>query len=220
VRVHQTLRNFELFAEFSDTALNCIADVIVPRTYTPDALIVVEGDPCDAAYFVVSGEVQVYRMSPQGRQQVLVRLGPGQAFNTVPIFESNGENRASAVALTDVTLFAVLKDDFRRVIHTCPDLAMVILRDFADRLTHLTDLVEDLALRSVRGRLARFLLQQADGKQLTQRWTQDEIAAHLGTVRDMVGRSLRSLTDANLIRIDRGRIVLLDRDALEVEAET
>lgn len=220
MRVLQTLRNFELFAKLSDTALHCIADVIVPRTYAPDTLIVVEGEPCDAAYFVVSGEVQVYRMSSQGRQQVLIRLEPGQSFNVVPIFESHGENRASAVALSDVTLFAVLKDDFLRVIRTCPDLAMVILHDFADRLTHLTNLVEDLALRSVRGRLARFLLQQANGRQITQRWTQDEIAAHLGTVRDMVGRSLRSLTDAGLIRLDRGRIVLQDRDALETEAES
>ena len=72
----------------------------------------------------------------------------------------------------------------------------------------------------MRGRLARFLLQQADERQITQRWTQDEIAAHLGTVRDMVGRSLRSLTDAGMIRLDRGRIVLLDRDALEIEAES
>lgn len=79
--------------------------------------------------------------------------------------------------------------------------------------------MEDLALRSVRGRLARFLLQQADGAAVTQKWTQDEMAAHLGTVRDMIGRSLRALTDERMIRIDRGRVVLLDRAALEVEAQ-
>lgn len=219
MRVLETLRQFDLFAHLSNTALERIDDVIVERTFAPDTLIVVEGDPCDAAYFVASGEVQVYRMSSQGRQQVLVRLGPGQSFNVVPVFEANGEARASVVTLTDTTLFVVRKDDFLRTIHTCPELAMVILRDFASRLTHLTDLVEDLALRSVRGRLARFLLQQADGEHLTQRWTQDDIAAQLGTVRDMVGRSLRSLIDAGMIRIERGRIILQNREALELEAE-
>ena len=217
---HQPLRKIELFAGLPESALSCIADVIVRRTYPSGTLIVIEGAPCNAAYFIAAGAVQVYRMSPQGRRQVLARLGPGQAFNTVPPFQSDGANQASVTALTDVTLYAVLKDDFLRVIRACPELSMVILRDFADRLVHLTDLVEDLALRSVRGRLARFLLQQADGQHNTQRWTQDEIAAHLGTVRDMIGRSLRAMTDAGLIRIDRGRIVLLDRETLENEVQS
>lgn len=217
--IPQSLRDIQLFADLTDSALNCIAEVVIQRTYATDTLIALEGDPCDAAYFVVSGEVQIYRMSPQGRHQVLVRLGPGQAFNTVPLFQPNGTNRASATALSDVTLYAVRRNDFLRVIRTCPELSMVVLRDFASRLTHLTDLVEDLSLRSVRGRLARFLLQQADGEHITRRWTQDDIAAHLGTVRDMVGRSLRAMVDAGWLRMERGRIVLVDRKALEEEVE-
>ena len=217
--IPQSLRTIQLFAELSDNALNCVAEIAIERTYTSETLIILEGDVCDAAYFVVAGEVQVYRMSPQGRHQVLVQLGPGQAFNTVPLFQSDSTNRASATAITDVTLYVVPKDDFLRAIHTCSELSMVILQDFASRLSHLTDLVEDLALRSVRGRLARFLLQQADGKHITQRWTQDDIAAHLGTVRDMIGRSLRAMVDAGWLRMDRGRIALLDRKALEEESE-
>lgn len=222
-RVH-TLRDIQLFASLfqsalSESALVCIAGVVTPRAYPAETLIVVEGEVCEAAYFIIAGNVEVYRMSFQGRQQVLARLGPGQAFNTVPLFQSDGRNRASAVARTDAILYALLKEDFSRALRDCPDLALVILQDFADRLTHLTDLVEDLALRSVRGRLARFLLQQADGAAVTQKWTQDEMAAHLGTVRDMIGRSLRALTDERMIRIDRGRVVLLDRAALEVEAQ-
>lgn len=197
----------------------CLANTITPRTYRAEALIVVEGDPCEAAYFIIEGTVEVYRLSSQGRQQVLVRLGPGQAFNTVPLFQAEGRNHASVVARTDVTLYALFKHDFPRALRECPDLALVILQDFADRLAHLTDLVEDLALRSVRGRLARFLLQQADDAAVTPKWTQDEMAAYLGTVRDMIGRSLRALTDEQMIRLERGRIVLLDRAALEAEAQ-
>jgi len=102
-----------------------------------------------------------------------------------------------------------------------------MLREFANRLDHLTNLVEDLSLRTVRGRLARFLLEHApagpsettNASGVTLRWTQDEIAAHLGTVRDMVGRTLRSFGDAGLVRMDRQRIVLLDREGLEAEVE-
>lgn len=203
----------------SDSALSCIAGIAVPRMYPAGTVIVIEDEPCEAAYFIIAGNVEMYRTSPQGRQQVLARLGPGQVFNTVPFFQSGRHTQASAVARTDVTLYALLKQDFSRALQTCPDLALLILQDFADRLAHLTDLVEDLSLRSVRGRLARFLLQQADGTAITQKWTQDEMAAHLGTVRDMIGRSLRALIDARMIRLDRGRIVLLDRDALEAEAQ-
>ncbi len=213
------LHNIQLLAPLSEGALACIADIVVPRTYPAETLIVVEDEPCEAAYFIVAGNVEVYKMSSQGRQQVLARLGPGQAFNTVPLFQSGGRNHASAVALTDVTLYTLLKEDFPCALRDCPDLALVILQDFADRLAHLTDLVEDLSLRPVRSRLARFLLQQADGSAVTQKWTQDEIAAHLGTVRDMIGRSLRSLTDEQMVKLDRGRIVLLDRAALEAEAQ-
>ena len=214
------LYDVQLFASLSESALACIAGIVVPRGYPAETVIVVEGEPCEAAYFIIKGDIEVYRTSLQGRQQVLARLEPGQAFNTVPLFQSSGRNHASAVARTDVTLYALLKRDFPRALRECPDLALVILQDFADRLTHLTDLVEDLSLRSVRSRLARFLLQQADGTTITQKWTQDEMAAYLGTVRDMIGRSLRSLTDEQIIRIDRGRIVLLDRAALEAEAQS
>jgi len=79
--------------------------------------------------------------------------------------------------------------------------------------------VEDLSLHTVRGRLARFLLEQAETDETTRRWTQEEIAAHLGTVRDMVGRTLRAFADAGLVRMERQRIMLLDREGLEAEAQ-
>ena len=150
---------------------------------------------------------------------MLTRLGPGQAFNTVPPFHPQGVNHATVEALSPVTLYAVAREDFRRLVGECAELALAILQDFADRLDHLTNLVEDLALRTVRGRLARFLLEHADSIQAARNWTHDEIAANLGTVRDMVGRTLRAFADAGLVRIERQRIVLLDREGLETEAQ-
>jgi len=161
-------------------------------------------------------------------------LGPGQAFNTVPPFQPQGINHATVQALTAVTLYVVTCGDFRRLVEECGELALAIVQDFADRLDHLANLVENLSLRTVRGRLARFLLEHAstarlsastglgeavDAVQVARNWTQDEIAANLGTVRDMVGRTLRAFADAGLVRIERQRIVLLDREGLEAEAQ-
>jgi CRP/FNR family transcriptional regulator len=162
--------------------------------------------------------VQIFRLSPAGREQILMNLDPGEAFNIVPLFEPQGFNHASARALSAVMLYLLRKEDFLHLVETCPDLAMSVLKDFAGKLAHLTGLVEQLSLHSIRGRMARFLIEQADG-QLAGHWTQDEIAAHLGTVRDMVGRTLRAFTDAGFIRRSRNRIILLDRAALEAEAE-
>ena len=234
--IAQALRRISLFAGFSDDALARVAGVAIRRTYAPGETIILEGDPCQAAYFVAEGQVRVYLLSPGGREQVLVRLGPGQAFNTVPPFKPHGVNHATVEALTSVTIYAITCEDFQRLVGECPELALAILQDFAGRLDHLTNLVEDLSLRTVRGRLARFLLEHAstepsgrasgrglsgtaDAGQVTLRWTQEEIAAHLGTVRDMVGRTLRAFADAGLVRMERQRIRLLDREGLEAEAQ-
>ena len=214
----QALRRIPLFSSLSDDALARLARVVYARAAAPGETIIFEGDPCEAAYFIAEGQVRVFRLSRSGREQVLARLGPGQTFNTVPPFQPDGINHATVEALTPVTLYVILSDDFRRLVGECADLALVVLGDFADRLDHLTDLVEDLSLHTVRGRLARFLLEHADADDVSGRWTQEEIAAHLGTVRDMVGRTLRAFADAELVRMERQRILLLDREGLETEA--
>lgn len=212
-----TLQHIDLFADLSENALTRIARVAIRRTYTPDETIILEGAPCEAAYFVAEGQVRVCRTSPDGREQVLARLGPGQSFNTVPPFRPNGVNHATAYAVDDAILYVIPSDALRRLVRECPTLALALLQDFAERLDHLTDLVEDLSLRTVRGRAARFLLEHAEAGEVTRRWTQAEIAARLGTVREMIGRTLRAFADAGLIQINRQRIVLLDREGLEAE---
>lgn len=214
----QALRRIPFFAGLPDAALDGVAGAAIRRAYAPGETIIVEGDPCRAAYFVATGQVRVYRLSPAGREQVLALLGPGQAFNTVPPFQEQMVNHATVRALTQVTLYSISCADLLRLVSRYPELALSLLRDFAARLDQLTNLIEDLSLRTVRGRLARFLLEHAEEGQVTQRWTQDEIAAHLGTVRDVVGRTLRAFADAGLVKMERQRISLLDWEGLEIEA--
>ena len=214
----EVLRRIALFADLPEETLLRAARVAIYRTFAPEETIILEGDPCRAAYFVAEGDVRILRTSPDGREQVLVQLGPGRSFNTVPPFQPRPTNHATAQAVDQAALFAIATEDFCRLVTTSPNLARALLQDFADRLDHLTDLVEDLSLRTVRGRLARFLLQQAEADAVTRQWTQAEIAAQLGTVREMIGRTLRSFADADLIRMDRQRIELLDREGLEATA--
>ena len=214
----EALQHISLFADLSQETLSHVSRVSIRRTYAAEEIIILEGAPCRAAYFVAEGHVRVLRTAPDGREQVLSRLGPGQSFNTVPLFRPQGTNHATAQAVDRATVYITPKEDFCQLVITSPDLARALLQDLADRLDHLTDLVEDLSLRTVRGRLARFLLRQAEADAVSREWTQAEIAARLGTVREMIGRTLRSFVDAGLIRMDRHRIELLNREGLEREA--
>ncbi len=214
------LRRIAFFTSVSEGTLRRIASVARAMPFAPAELIIVEGEPCVAAYFLSPGQVRVLRLSPSGRQQVLVRLGLGEAFNTVPAFQSTGFNHATVQAVTSGLLYSIAVQDLRQIAAACPEVALALFGDFAEKLDHLTDLVEDAALRTVLARLARFLLEQADHSGAMRHWTQDEIAAQLGTVRDMVGRTLRSLADAGLLRLDLQRIVLPDRPGLAAETES
>lgn len=209
------LRRITLFRALAPAALARVAQVALRRTCAPGEVILLAGDPGETAYFIAAGEVRISRLSPQGREQVLLHLGAGDAFNLAPLFQETATQPASACALTAVELYTLHKDALLQLLQERPELALALLRDFSGRLLHLTNLVEDLALWSVRARLARFLLEQGEG---ARGWTQDEIAAHIGTVRDVVGRSLRALAEEGCLEIGRGRITLRDRARLETEA--
>ncbi len=213
--LHRELRQTPLLSEVSPATLRRVAQVVIRRVYAAGETIFIAGEPCEAAYVLLTGRVIIYRLSTEGRRQILAQLHPGQVFNITPFFLDGAQNPSDAAALEDVTLYTILKDDFLSLVRECPDLSMAILRDFALRLQHLSNLVEDLSLHSVQERLARFLLDHAESGEITQRWTYDDIAERLGAVRDVVGRCLRTFEDAAVLRRERGRLVLLDRKRLE-----
>lgn len=211
---------FRLFQGLKPTTLDQFARALTQRRAEAGEILFLEGEPCSEVFFVVEGQVRIFRAAQDGREQVLARLGPGSVFNSVPPLLDGAKNQASARALTALTVYRLSGSDYLRLLQDCPDFAIAVLRDFAGRLAHLTGLVEDLSLHSVRGRLARFLLLQAAANESVRHWTQDELAEQLGTVRDVVGRTLRSFAEAGYIRKDRQRILILDREALEREANS
>lgn len=213
----QTLHQLPFFARLSDDVLRKVARVLHQRTYSPGQVIVLEGEPCQAVYFVAQGLVRTRRISLEGREQVLAYLGPGESFGLVPAVD-NGLNPATVDAVTDASLYIIPCQHFRQIMRHEQDVASAALLQLAAEVRRLSDMVEDLALHSVSTRLARFLLMQAEGAQPRRSWTQEEIAAQIGTVREVVGRTMRAFAAAGLIRRQRGRLVVVDRERLEREA--
>lgn len=176
-----------------------------------------QADACEFVYFIIKGEIEIYRLSPAGREQILDRLGQGGCFNLVPAFIEGAPNQANARAITNCELLAFGTGEFNRILKEYPEFAFTVMRFLAERLARMTDLIETLSLYSVRQRVAKFLIDEADAieKEVTVRWTQTDMAKRLGTVRDVLGRTLRKFADEGLVRFEREKIILLDRQGLE-----
>src|SRR5215213_6267040 len=154
------IRTVSFCAGLPDPALAALSTIAMPLQRPAGAFIQFEGDPADAMYLVIRGRVKIARTSASGREQVLNVIGPGGHFNTVPMFDG-GACPANAQAIDDVHLLALSRDRLLRVVEDHPALALALLKEFTGRLRHLVNLVDDLALHSVQGRLARLLLEQA-----------------------------------------------------------
>lgn len=213
----KTVSQVPMFSQLGSEELEQVAGYLRERTLAPGQVAVWEGEPCEAVYIVLRGLLRVRRMSPEGREQVLSYLGPGDAFNLVPVMDG-GLNPVTVDAVSETVLLTTTCDQFQLILRTCPQVAETLLKQFAGEIRALTEMVEQLALHTVRTRLARFLLDSAEMTRPLQGWTQAEIAARIGTVREMVGRTLRAFADEGLIRRERGRIVIADVPALEREA--
>lgn len=215
------LRQVGFCADLPDATIAALAALAITLRRTSGAFIQFEGDPAEAMYVIARGRVKIARSSASGREQVIYVLGPGQHFNTVPIFDG-GACPANAQALGDVALLALPGEPLRRVVEQHPALALALLRDCTSHLRHLVGLVDSLALHTVQGRLAGLLLDQAEAAErgaVGPAMTQAEMAAHLGTVREMVARSLRTFEALGLIRLERGAITLIDRARLADQRE-
>jgi CRP/FNR family transcriptional regulator len=209
------LKAVPYFRALDDKALQAVGQGVVTRHYQAGEIIFLEGEPDAGLHLVVEGLCKVYRLSEGGREHVLANLRSGDSCNEVPVIDG-GPNPANFAALENSTVWVITAESLQRLRQQHPALNEMIIKNLAMRCRQLVQRVYNLSFLSVTGRLAAFLLQQSDeNSELSrQTWTQDEIAAHLGTVREMVARAFRELVEAELIAIDRHRIEILDREGL------
>lgn len=215
------MRQVRYFRQLAPEVLEELAQAAVLVHHQAGAIIFLEAEPSTGMYVVEAGIVRIIRLTRDGREHILTMPNPGDTFNDVAVLDG-GPNPATAVAHSDVALWRIEREDLRRTAKQHPELAWALLEDLASRARYLVGLVEDLAMRSVRGRLARLLLEEAQASEtdtVPRFLTQEEMAARLGTVREMVGRTLRSLAADGIIEFDRHRIVILDQERLAAEAE-
>jgi CRP-like cAMP-binding protein len=209
-----TLKAIPYFSGLNDANLALIGKHVFEKRAERGEILFFEGEAADVLYFVLEGVVKVFKTSPDGKEQIFNIIRPGDSFNDVPVI-SGGVNLASASAMSTVMLNGIKKKDLEGIIKEYPQIALNIIKVLSRRVEELMALVEDFSFRRVSGRVAKILLEYTgkDGDE-KPRLTQQEIAAMIGTAREMVGRSLKSLESERAIRIERNHIIIADRQIL------
>jgi len=213
------LRAVPLFQTLDDATMARLAAETQWYEYRTGEVIVPEGEAQPGLYFLAYGYVKAVKYSAAGREQTLRVLEAGDTFNELSVF-TRRPNPATAIALEASGIWLIPRATLTRLMREQPDFAQSVIEQIAERMLFLVSLVTDLSLRPVTGRLARLLLESAsEDVVLRPRWfTQAELAARLGTVPDVIQRSLRGMEGDGLIAVDRQQIRILDRFALEALA--
>lgn len=198
-----------------------LAEIAHRRRYAAGEIVFLEGEPVAGLFLVESGSVKIVRHAKDGREYIVHLLHRGDTFNDVAAMDG-GPNPATAIGHVDALVWRFGRTDLRDLAIRHPELAWSMMESIASRARYLVGTVQDLAMRSVRGRLARLLLDEAEhahNGEVARLLTQEEMAGRLGTVREVVGRALRSLAAEGVIEFDRHRIAILDPERLAAEAD-
>ncbi len=225
-QVASLLAKVPIFADLNDKELKFITDRAVSHRFAAAELIFSEGDPCNGLYVVESGRVRIFKTSPSGREQVLGLEFAGNSVAELPVFDG-GKYPASASAIEDSVLLFISRRDFQSLCLEHPEVALKVLRVIGLRLRRLVAIIEELSFTTVRHRLAAVLLRmarhEAHGSErnvsFTLNVTNQELAAQIGTVRELVSRNLSRLQADGIIHMEGKIITVPDLAALEAELQ-
>jgi CRP/FNR family transcriptional regulator len=208
----KTLRGNPYFDNLPEDMLKEIAAHMQLRGFERGEILFWEGDPCTGLHIIEEGSVKLYRISPQGRQYIVRVLQEGDTCNEVPAFDG-GTNPVNVETLEKSKVWVINDETLRTLVKAHPDFALKVLSNFGKNLRGLVRMVSEMAFYQVTNRLAR-LVSELPADETRPPWTQEQLAAQLGTVREVVARSLKELERSGAIRIEDRRIHIADREAL------
>ena len=216
------LEEIPFFREVSEEDLSSIKECLAEKTFAKGELLFVEGNACEATFFVKSGWIKMYRTSASGTVQSLEVLGPGETCTCNP-GARNWTCGLTGQALTHCTVWFLAKEDYVRLIHTNSKLSHLLNRVFAERLQQASSSIAELSSEDSKKRLAHLLLEllAKSGRKDSAKGvisiplTREELAEMIGTSRETVVRQLYELKRQKLIDIQSRKIVILDRQGLK-----
>lgn len=195
-----------------------IAEIVVEKTYKKGSTVFFEGDEGTGFYMVCKGKVKIYKMSGEGKEQILHIFGPGEPFAEVPVFFGQ-PFPANAETLTTSKLLFFPRREFVRLVTENPAIALNMLAALSMRLRRFATQIENLSLKEVPARLSSYLLylakEQGNSEQVQLEIPKGQLASLLGTIPETLSRIFSKMTDQGLIRVKGRTIFLLDIEKLQ-----
>ena len=195
-----------------------LAMIAINRPYKKGQMIFSEGDEGTGFYAIISGRVKIFKLSLEGKEQILHMMGPGDIFGEVPVFTGQGYP-AYAEAHAQSILLYFPRNAFIELVRQDPSLSLNMLAVLSWRLRKFAALIEDLSLKAVPGRLAAYLLylsKSSPGKdELTLDISKGQLASILGTIPETLSRILGKMGRQGLIKSAGSRMRILDHTTLE-----
>jgi CRP/FNR family transcriptional regulator len=219
MNIAKQLSAIPLFQGLSAEHYQQLASIAVEKPFRRGQVIFSEGDEGDGFYIVASGRVKVFKLSHEGKEQILHILSAGEPFGEVPVFA--GEHfPAHAEAMEEARVFFLPRQAFVALIKKNPSLALNMLAMLSRRLRRFSALIEDLSLKEVPGRLSAYLLYLSESKNNSSSLSLDisksQLASLLGTIPETLSRILARMSAEELIQSDGQRAIkILDREGLE-----
>lgn len=218
MNISEALATIPIFNGLPLEQYDDLAVIIVDKIFKRGQIIFSEGDPGTGFYVVVDGRVKIYKLSMDGKEQILHLWGAGEPFGEAALF--TGQNfPAYAEAMEKTRVFYIPRQAFADLIKDNPSLALNMLATLSMRLHRFANLIEDLSLKEVSGRLAAYFIelsrQHGDANAITLDLAKGQLASLLGTIPETLSRTLTKMVAQDLIQADGPNIEIINRNDLE-----
>lgn len=216
------LRQISIFSELKDEFLEKIHHISLPRKYGKGRIIIMEGEPGEAFFYVKSGLIKISKLSSDGREHILHILNEGHIFAEVTLFNKT-VYPATAEVLEDAEIGMIKNADLEKVIMENPELSLQLIRYLNKRLVEAHLKIRNLALYDTYGRTAQALVKLAEdygknsskGIELDLNISRQELANIVGTTRETVIRALTTFKKEHSVDIDKNTITIIDMEKLK-----
>ena len=215
------LATVPLFSGLQREEIQKFADLTRERSYPKGSVILFQDDPGDSLFVLRAGRVKVVLIGEDGREVILGVLEPGAHFGELALIDDQPRS-AHVIAMEDAQLLILRREDFRRRVEANASVAWALLTELSRRLRRADVKIGGLVLLDVPGRIARLLLDLADesgSDAIEKPLTHQTIAQMIGASRETVSRAMKEFQDAGLITVERRRISVGNRDALEKRSQ-
>ena len=217
-KILDVISTIPLFNGLPEDQLEAIKKIAIEKQINKGEIVVSEGDEGKGFFVIVEGRVKVFKVSAEGKEQILHIFGPGQPFGEVPVFAGQ-RFPANAQAIDDTKALFFPRVAIVGLITANPSLALNMLAEMSKKLRLFAMQIENLSLKEMPARLASYLIHLADEQDqeevVTLKISKGQLASILGTIPETLSRIFAKLSGNNLIRVEGKKITLLDRSGLE-----